>query len=140
MPIVTEPAPCWRLVDPDGKDYPEDPGAAHHATRAEAEEALPYWSKDGPALAVQQYETPCVMLLCDGCGDDPQDDEFGIIHFPDVATAHSAADWYEYTVVNGRAWCEPCRTKPHPPIGDGADCERCGLLIEDDESVHPALR
>lgn len=138
MPIVTEPAPCWRLVDADGNDYPEDPGAAHHATREEAEAGVAEW--DTNVLTVQPFDRPCVMLLCDGCGDDPEDDEYHHVHFPDEATTVSMADVYDFTVVNGRVWCEPCRTGPHPPVGDGDLCDRCGLLAEEDESVHPALR
>lgn len=115
--IETQPAPCWRLVLPDGTDYDEGEGAAHHDTEKDAAEqavavADRHWPQPGPAVTPQQWEQPCALVSCDGCGADPDDDVWGHIHFPDEQTARAMASAYDYRVepdgAGGKVWCETC--------------------------------
>lgn len=139
MPITTSPEPCWRLVDAAGKDYPLDPGPSHYDSKTEAESAGDsYWS-DLP-LTARPFDQPCVAVTCDGCGADPEDDEFAHIHFPDVATARSALDWYDYVEAGGKVWCDDCKTSPHEHVGPDAFCGRCGGFDSDHDYALPVHR
>jgi len=135
MPITTLAAPCWRLVDGTGREWPDDPGPTHHH---DAADALTYY--DGPeGLTLAAYDRPCVVVTCDGCGDEPEDDEFAHIHFPDEETASGALDVYEYRNVGGQVWCANCRLKPHAHVG-GTHCARCDGLEDDHEYALPVAR
>lgn len=139
MPIRTLPAACWRLVDPDGKDYPPDPGSSHYDSE-EAAVSTSRWYVDDPALTPVPYARPCVMVVCDGCGADPEDDEFGRIHFPDEQTAAGYLDLYDYVRVGDRVWCVDCKTEPHQHVGPAAFCARCGGMDADHDWALPVHR
>ena len=107
--IITLTEPCWRQVDSDGHDYPEDPGPCHFETEAEAVKTLtpPGWPPLAEGGSIRPYATPCVMLARDCCDIPVEDDEFGGIHFPDEETAREMASFYELRIVGDRVVCGP---------------------------------
>lgn len=117
--IETQGHPCWRLVDPDGKDYDEGEGTPHHDSEQKAlthlRQVHDYMSPPA-ALAARQWDNPCVVIACNGCEAGPDDDVWGEIHFPDMATARSMASFYDFTLDGENAWCDVDR-----PSTDGDD-------------------
>lgn len=117
MPLKSLDAPCWRLTDKTGADYDEGEGAQHHDTEKDAAvqaEAVAdrHYPKPGPMLTPKPYTDRCVLIVCDGCGADPEDDAWATIHFPDMETARSMVTVYDYRPVADPAglkvFCPDC--------------------------------
>lgn len=133
MPITTLASVCWRLVDAGGNGYPDDPGPSHHDTAEEAtKHGLP---EDG--LTAAPFDRPCVVVTCDGCGAEPDDDEFSHVHFPSEKDAADILSVYDFASVGTSAWCEDCTHLPHEPIvgPHGGVCDRCGEFDDAHEPV-----
>jgi hypothetical protein len=144
MPITVQPAACWRLVDVDGANYPndEDFGPYHYESKSAAE-AVRFYTDDPPLTAVP-FAAPCVVVTCDGCKKAVEDYDSGsTVHFASVKEAKDLADSaYEFSIIDDTAWCEDCAHLPHEPIvgPHGGVCDRCGEFDDAHEPVEAGAR
>jgi hypothetical protein len=60
--------------------------------------------------------SPCWTVICDGCGEDPEDDEI-CLHLPSAADAETVArEVGGWTSPDGRLWfCRDCPVGDAPP-------------------------
>lgn len=128
MPLKTLDAPCWRLTTANGADHNDpDPGPAHFDTEADAAKRADYSliddHDDQGRLTPKQWDQPCVLIVCDGCGADPEDDEYAHIHFPDEETARAMVGVYDWAMAYDTAAVGGVRIL----------CESCQILHEDDD-------
>ncbi len=114
MIVQYAPASCWRHVWPStGHD-----GEQHFDT---AQEALARRRDDEEQPSAAQFDEPCWLIRCDGCGADPDGDDFDHIHWPTPDVARDAADTYDYVIVGDKVWCEDCKAdlnRDDRPQGD----------------------
>ena len=63
---------------------------------------------------------PCWTVICDGCGEDLEDDEVRL-HLPSAADAETAArEICRWTSPDGRLWfCRDCPVSEVPPTTVG---------------------
>lgn len=145
MPLTTLKQPCWHLTTPEGSDYDcGADGSPHFATEADAQQEAVDRASGAlgihlPGLAPKPYPAPCVTVKCDGCGGEPESDDFTHLHFPDADYAHTNLD--DFTILRGQAWCDNCRRAPHAFVADpagGSDCERCAWPADEHEDEEVA--
>ena len=116
------PGHCWIIDgDPDLGCHFSNLLDADEERARRAREVAGY---EGKAV---QLDHPCWIIACDGCGDDPSDDETGtaVMHF---RTALAAASWIaeqasedlSWTLcIGGPVFCPSCQptpgARPAPP-------------------------
>lgn len=94
MSITQADTPCWHLVYLDGPTKGE-PGEAHYATNAEAEDAADI---EDAALEPSPLSSPCFTATCDGCGYVLDEDGVTVEHHPtreDAVKAAAGGEWAE---------------------------------------------
>ncbi len=107
-------APCWRLIDPAGKDYDADGSIPHFDTAVQAEQYLRDLEKhvdQALMLTAKQFNQPCYVPSCDKCGQAATDDDlnFDALHYPDLETAQTEVVGYEMVLIGERGLvCEEC--------------------------------
>ncbi len=141
MPLTAFEAPCWRLVTSDGTNYDAgSDGVPHFDTEADARQEAKERA-DGalgiqiPGLTPRSYPTPCVTVKCDGCGSEPESDDFSHLHYPSAEDASTKLD--DFTIIAGQVWCGDCRRAPHVFVADprgGPDCGRCAWPADEHET------
>jgi hypothetical protein len=136
--LTTLPAPCWHLVRADGAPQGLDgDGISHYqscegqAARAAASLATDY----AEPVTIVQFDQPCVVLACDGCGFKANDGVWACTHFRNYSEARSLADETGVTVtVDGAVWCNNCQCLPHAHVGERrSHCERCSWPADEHE-------
>lgn len=122
-------AVCWVIRDVKGLPW-DDEHDAHFNTANEAAERIKDITDervaDGepePDLHAAELDAPCLILTCSACGEEPEDDEWAHVHFPDVASLDAYAEMCDWRRVDGGWRCDDC------PTIDGED--------EDDEAARP---
>lgn len=114
-------SPCWRLTNPDHSDYDTGEGVQHFDSEAQARAYVTeYLFTDEPSA--KQWERPCVLAFCDGCGAEFDDGVWAHTHFADGKTAHEMVGLYDdYRVEGGPAdrkvFCPNCPAE----LGDEGD-------------------
>lgn len=113
--LITNPAPCWRLAHEDGSDYePYGEGSPHFDSEADALASHHYeQAPDTKPLHAEPLDQACARLECDGkhedgmpCGETPEDDCYGDIHFPTIASARSNGCLFGFTITDDdHAYC-----------------------------------
>jgi hypothetical protein len=115
--LRTLDAPCWHLAQPNGANYDEydtGEGTRHFGSQAAAQKYADDYHND-PTLTPKPFPAPCVLIICDGCGAEPEDDAWATIHFPDEKAARSMADCYDYRIeadtAGPKVFCPDCPAK-----------------------------
>ena len=81
----------------------------HLDTVAQAEDAVR--SSPGVVAEVDLQAEPCWLLVCDGCGEEAEDQERGL-HFESVEDALTwAREVVCWTTDGRRLWCGACRAE-----------------------------
>jgi hypothetical protein len=95
MPLKPLDAPCWRLIDKTGADYDEGEGTSHFSTDAKAHRHAAEEFMAATAPTPKQWDRPCLLAFCDGCGTEFNDGVWGHTHFADEKTAHESVGLYD---------------------------------------------
>jgi hypothetical protein len=135
--LKTLDVPCWHLTNADGTDYDPGEGTQHFDTEKEATDHAEgagdrhCWPEVGPTLTPRQWPQACVLIVCDDCGADPDDDAWAHVHFPDEGVAESMASVYDYeiaevfnaagTLVGKKVLCPDCVWKRDLAAEDADD-------------------
>lgn len=102
--ITTNETICWRIVQPNGRDYDEGDGIRHYGDEADARDQATDIGEARP------FPNPCVALSCDGCEADLDNEAFDQMHFVNDADAHNVAEKSDWTITSdGRAYCWDCK-------------------------------
>lgn len=125
-------ARCW--VVRDVKDLPwDDERDVHFDTAAEAVERIKDITDerlaDGepePDLHAAETPAPCLILTCSSCGEEPEDDEWAHVHFPDTASLDTYAEMCGWRRVNGLWCCDDCPTEDDEDEDEEAEAARPG--------------
>ena len=85
-----------------------------------AEEALAAMADARVQAEIVVLASPCWTVICDGCGEDLEDDEVRL-HLPSAADAETAAtEVGRWTSPDGRVWfCRDCPVDEAPPATVG---------------------
>lgn len=88
-------------------------------------------------MSVRERSTVCLILACDGCGNDYDGAADYTPHYGSAQDARDeAGDMGEWRTDGTQDWCEPCQIKPHPFVPDPTDpdpCARCAVYADEHE-------
>ena len=89
----------------------------HFDTAAKALAVLAHAQIEAELVAL---EAPCWTVICDGCGEELEDDEIRL-HLPSAPDAETVARKIGgWTSPDGRRWfCDGCSADEEPPTGLG---------------------
>ncbi len=130
MTSQIHPAPCFELFDPATPDGSADLDLIPHFESLEV--ALARLQEDGTedrpewaGLAIRQRDVPCLIVVCDSCGDALEDGEFGASHFDqeNIAFFVHGEGWQER--AGGRHLCSCCADEA-TEAGSGRSAEVVG--------------
>lgn len=63
-------------------------------------------------------EHVCVSITCDGCESDFGSDEFDSMHFDELVKAENHALEFDWTIEDGKHFCESCSEDRRMDAGD----------------------
>lgn len=89
-PSERTPAPCWIIRRHGESD--ESANERHYFTEQHARDLAATVAKEGETrLTIEQLDTPCITLTCQGCGYVIDEDDEGVVHFESIKEAHEYA-------------------------------------------------